>query len=273
MAPAIEQLWREANAIAPNRDRSSDGTIGDPDHASRVSNHNPQESGETDWVDAIDIDHDPVNGMDIHARVRQWVAALDERLDEVISNGEIWTWKRRAEGWRPYKGSNPHRLHAHITVRDEHRHSTRPWFIGAPAFPTPGPLPIRPPQPVPTEDEDEMYLIRNNDPTHRDFGAVWAIHGFWREPVAGSEYQKWQFITGGPDKVRQLTGENFDWMMRITHDISAWGPLVLSVLYTRAQVDLLVKSAARIESGVTAVQSAVTAVGAAVGRIVAKVKA
>ncbi len=164
LAPALEQLWREANAIAPRRDRSSDGSIGDPAHAARTSNHNPQESGRIDWVDAIDIDHDPANGMDIHARVRQWVAAGDDRLEEVISNGRIWTWARRHEGWRKYSGANAHTLHAHITVRDSHRHSTRPWFVGVPAFPTPGPPPYRPPAApappaAPQSEEDDMHLI------------------------------------------------------------------------------------------------------------------
>lgn len=153
LAPTLVRLEAEANSVAPRRRRSSDGSIGDAAHRNRKSNHNPQEAGALDYVDALDISHDPANGMDIHARVRQWVAAKDDRLDEVISNRQIWTYARRSEGWRRYTGDNGHTIHAHITVRDSHRHSTRPWFSGAIAFPTPGPPPFIPPE---VSEEDDM---------------------------------------------------------------------------------------------------------------------
>ncbi len=166
LAPALIALEAEADRLAPERRRTSDGSIGDAAHAARKSNHNPDGG----YVDALDISHDPENGMDIHAHVRAWVARLDPRLEEVISNGRIWTYERRAEGWRPYKGQNMHTLHAHITVKNSHRFDESPWFAGVPAFPT---KPIPPPytpgpsaadllliQQLIEEEETDMVVVR-----------------------------------------------------------------------------------------------------------------
>jgi hypothetical protein len=170
LAPALIALEAEADRIAPRRRRTSDGSIGDQAHAARKSNHNPDGG----YVDAFDLSHDPANGMDAHAHVRAWVARLDPRLEEVISNKRIWTYDRRSEGWRAYKGENGHTLHAHITVKNSHRFDTSPWFSGVPAFPTkPVPPPVPPPATGPTaadllfiqqlieDEETDMVVIRN----------------------------------------------------------------------------------------------------------------
>lgn len=146
LAPALIALEAEADRIAPRRRRTSDGSIGDRAHTNRRSNHNPDGG----FVDAFDLSHDPAGGMDAHAHVRAWVARQDPRLEEVISNRRIWTWARRSEGWRPYTGANPHTLHAHITVKNSHRHDMSPWFTSVPLLPTkPTPPPYTPPSTVP----------------------------------------------------------------------------------------------------------------------------
>ncbi len=165
LAPALIALEAEADRVAPKRRRTSDGSIGDRAHAARASNHNPDRG----WVDAIDISHDPARGMDIHAHVRSWVARQDPRLDEVISNHRIWTHDRRKEGWRPYSGENGHTFHAHITVRDSHRHDTSPWFgsVLLPTKPNPHPHPQPAPQvetSTPPTGEHMRFFI--SDPSY-----------------------------------------------------------------------------------------------------------
>lgn len=135
LAPSLTRCREEANRIAPLRSKVSDGTIGDPRHAARVSAHNP---GARDRVHALDLTHDPAGGFDVHARVETLRRNQDRRLRLLISNGRIasadkgWTW-------RPYTGTNPHTKHAHIeilsTVAAET--DTRPWWptVAPPAPP------------------------------------------------------------------------------------------------------------------------------------------
>lgn len=148
LAPCLVAMEAEADRIAPRRRRTSDGSIGDQAHAVRRSDHNPDEEGVTDWVDALDISHDPANGMDIHAHARTIAARRDPRIDYIISNRRIWS--RANPTWRTYKGDNPHTLHAHFSVVDAGRGDTSPWFNAVPLFPTgPTPPPYNPPGPAP----------------------------------------------------------------------------------------------------------------------------
>src|ERR1044072_1775727 len=55
-ARSIEVLRNEVNAEFPGRDKASDGIIGNAEHASRQSDHNPNARG---VVRAIDVDAGP----------------------------------------------------------------------------------------------------------------------------------------------------------------------------------------------------------------------
>lgn len=80
---------------------------------------------------------------------------------------------------------------------------------------TTDPVTPQPPQPdLPNEEEEEMYLIRNNDAGSPQYGAVYAVSGLFRQPVTAADYGRWQFITGGPDNIRQLDAGAFDFFMR-----------------------------------------------------------
>lgn len=110
LAPSLVALRDEVNGRWPNRDKSSDGWIGDTSHQARPSDHNP------DWNDggvvrAIDVD---VSGIDRRALLKAVIG--DDRVWYVISHGIIYS---RTYGWaaRRYTGSNSHHKHAHISIR------------------------------------------------------------------------------------------------------------------------------------------------------------
>ncbi len=130
--PAVKAALAEATERWPNRNKASDGTIGDPAHSNRTSDHNPDERGH---VLAFDLTCDLDNGCDAHALVREAVARGDRRIKYAISQRQIWSHARRKEGWRPYSGPNPHEKHAHISVERRHENDTSPWW------PTPEPPP------------------------------------------------------------------------------------------------------------------------------------
>ncbi len=125
-APAAKAVLAQATARWPNRSRRSDGICPSAAHtsASPTSDH---ERGM-----AVDLTHDPANGCDAHAWAEALVAARDPRVNYVISRSRIAasypTDGREAWSWRIYSGSSPHDKHAHVSLRDEARNDTSPWF-------------------------------------------------------------------------------------------------------------------------------------------------
>ena len=119
LAPALVTLRDEANKAFPKRDKASDGWIGDPSHAARVSDHNPCWAcpGRSEGiVRALDLDISPDGRADADLRTRLLEAAIgDPRVWYVISNGKIYS---RTHGWvaRVYTGSNPHTQHVHVSL-------------------------------------------------------------------------------------------------------------------------------------------------------------
>lgn len=117
VAKSLLKLRDQINAAYPNRSKSSDGTIGDEGHSSRVSDHNPNEQG---VVCAMDITNDPAHGLSSEELAQALVRSKDRRIKYIISNRKICsglgqgqpTWQ-----WRPYSGKNPHDHHCHISVR------------------------------------------------------------------------------------------------------------------------------------------------------------
>lgn len=145
LAPALVKLRDQVNAKFPNRDKTSDGWIGDASHAARPSDHNPcwncpgRSKG---IVRAIDIDITPDGNPNEDLRVQVIKAAVgDPRVWYVISNGIIYS---RTHGFKPlrYTGSNPHTGHVHVSlngangVNPEGNFNTDSWF------PEPKPEPV-----------------------------------------------------------------------------------------------------------------------------------
>jgi hypothetical protein len=123
VANSLNLLLSQINEIAPNRSKISDGSIGDPAHSSRVSDHNPDANG---VVRARDFTHDPANGFDCTWLANQLVTSRDPRIKYIIWNDSIWQWN----GWREYDGTNPHTKHLHLSVvADDRADSLTPWEV------------------------------------------------------------------------------------------------------------------------------------------------
>lgn len=118
LCKAGQQLREQFDDTFPDRDRRSDGWLGDNRHASRPSDHNPDST--TGTVRAIDVDRD-VSGTakpdlmpDIADQIRLAAKAGDKRIAYVIFDGRIAS-SRMGWRWRVYRGSSPHRAHCHIS--------------------------------------------------------------------------------------------------------------------------------------------------------------
>ncbi len=111
---SLDGLRAEFNDVNPARDRSSDGWIGNAEHARTISDHNPDDFG---MVNAIDVDVDGVPmGRIVAFLVAECHAGRETRLQYIIYRRTIWS---RSWGWtaRAYHGHNPHTKHAHFSAR------------------------------------------------------------------------------------------------------------------------------------------------------------
>jgi hypothetical protein len=116
LCKAGQQLREQFDDTYPDRDRTSDGWIGDTRHSARPSDHNPDAAG---IVRAIDIDRDlsgkakPDLMPDLANQIRL-AAKSDKRIAYVIFNGKIAS-ARLGFRWRKYRGSSPHHSHCHVS--------------------------------------------------------------------------------------------------------------------------------------------------------------
>jgi hypothetical protein len=117
LCKAGQQLRLQVDDNYPDRDRTSDGWIGDTRHQARPSDHNPDAEG---IVRAIDIDRDlsgkakPDLMPDLADQLRLCAKRGDKRISYIIFDGRIASSKK-AWAWRSYTGSNKHNHHCHIS--------------------------------------------------------------------------------------------------------------------------------------------------------------
>lgn len=136
VALSLDVLLAQVNRAAPNRSTASDGSIGDPSHSSRESDHNPNAAG---VVRARDITHDPAHGLDAGVLAEQ-IRRLGIEGHPALGAGAYVIWNRRIASatpdgapwdWEPYSGTNPHDHHVHVSVASAAAgyDSVSPWHL------------------------------------------------------------------------------------------------------------------------------------------------
>ena len=132
LAPSLIALIEQTDDLYPTRDRASDGSIGDAAHASRESQHNP----ENGWVCAVDLDEDLSAGLhSLNELARHLVDIRDHRVRYLIYEGRICKSYVDAAGraawvWQTYTGLNDHSHHLHVSIWNTPaaRDDTGPWW-------------------------------------------------------------------------------------------------------------------------------------------------
>jgi len=119
VAASLDTLLAQLDAVAPDRSKISDGSIGDAAHQrAGTSDHLVRVIAGRRLVSARDFTHDPAGGLDCQLLADALRLARDPRVKYVI-------WRRRimaGDGgpqpwtWRPYGGANPHDHHLHLSV-------------------------------------------------------------------------------------------------------------------------------------------------------------
>lgn len=111
LASSLDRLFDEVNTTWPQRDRRTDGWLGDTSHQARYSEHNPDDRG---IVHAIDIDTDRLTPAEKNRLLKALIG--HPAVWYVIHEGRIWS---RTYGWRArkYTGPNPHAGHIHVSIR------------------------------------------------------------------------------------------------------------------------------------------------------------
>jgi len=127
LCKAGQQLREQIDDSFPDRDRKSDGWIGDAAHSNRKSDHNPDKVNGI--VRAIDVDKDldsrSSTGAYLADQIRE-CAKKDRRISYIIYAGKIASRKSLFR-WKKYSGINSHHAHIHISFSKK-GDSNGSWF-------------------------------------------------------------------------------------------------------------------------------------------------
>jgi len=120
LCKAGQQLREQIDDAFPDRDRKSDGWIGDARHAKAgTSDHLPDPiNGQVRGLD-VDSNLDSRANSSIYlADQIRLCAKKDKRIKYVIHFGKIAS-RKSLWRWVKYKGINPHHSHIHISFNKE----------------------------------------------------------------------------------------------------------------------------------------------------------
>ena len=123
LSKAASQLRLQVDDSFADRDRTSDGWVGDTRHNRVVSDHNPDAEG---WVRAIDIDSnlDARKGTSVYlADQLRAYGKSSGRISYIIHMGKISS-RKSFWRWVKYSGINSHTHHIHVSFEksaDENR--------------------------------------------------------------------------------------------------------------------------------------------------------
>lgn len=122
----ITTLRKQIDKRFPKRDKSSDGVIGNREHAARVSDHNPDSRG---LVHALDIDADfGPPGADYAQKLANQLVAYaasglpgSNRIKYVVFNDRIasGTYENSMWKWRGSGYGHRHHVHVSFTTKGE----------------------------------------------------------------------------------------------------------------------------------------------------------
>jgi hypothetical protein len=144
-------LRDQVNKRWVNRDKRSDGWIGDSAHQARPSDHNPDKDG---WVHALDIDHDflgPGKGSVEAERFANQLIELARsgkdrgRLKYVVYNNRIASGTHANQYWTWRKGNWGHTQHIHVSFTSKAQREGSEFPL--PIFNNSSVVPPMPPKP------------------------------------------------------------------------------------------------------------------------------
>jgi hypothetical protein len=187
LAPSLVAYVKEADRYYPQRDRSSDGSIGDLAHQARGSDHNPAGG----LVHAVDLDEDLAPGLDLKAFAEKLRRGRDPRVKYVIYEGRMFssyaTVARAAWAWGPYSGTNAHLHHLHLSILDTYaaEHDLSAWGFAPPA-PEPAP-------PPPIEEPSTVMSYYHVVPT----GRFYCVRPWSPAVAALTPAQAYELAAGG----------------------------------------------------------------------------
>ena len=129
------KLREQIDRRFPDRDRQSDGWIGDKAHQVRVSDHNPDSQG---WVYAIDIDENMGVGIWRNGRTaRRLTDELilyamsrlpgSDRVKYVVYEDQIASGTYKATWWKFRGKGYGHTAHIHISFTTSALNDNRAW--------------------------------------------------------------------------------------------------------------------------------------------------
>jgi hypothetical protein len=129
VVPCLDELRDQLNYSFPNRDKTSDGSIGDYAHSQGSSSHNPDDTshdnaewdGDSDTKQEVrardfdkDLGHPDVSMEDVVQHLVKYCrSGTFWWIRYIIYNGRIWS-STYDFATRTYTGSNNHAHHAHV---------------------------------------------------------------------------------------------------------------------------------------------------------------